>query len=236
MIVQAKPVGQLVLVVAILSAADIVGRWGPWPWADLAVPTCAAIVLALSRWFGLSWAELGLSRGTWRSGLLWGAISAGAITLFIVLAAALPLTRSIFLDDRYRTDTASALRYALFSIPLLTVIPEEVAFRGVILGLVNRSYGRRSGVIWSSLLFGLWHITSSIGLGPQNAGLSSHLSSGMLANVVPVIGAVLVTACAGLVFCWMCWRSGSLLAPVGLHWALNSAAMLTSAAVWALTT
>jgi CAAX protease family protein len=36
-----------------------------------------------------------------------------------------------------------------------------------------------------------------------------------------------------VVFCELRRRSGSLLAPAGLHWAVNGLAVLASAAVWA---
>jgi hypothetical protein len=42
-------------------------------------PVGAGGFLAIARWAGLSWQELGLGRGTWRRGLIWaaGAISFG---------------------------------------------------------------------------------------------------------------------------------------------------------------
>ena len=47
---------------------------------------------------------------------------------------------------------------------------------------------------------------------------------------------VLVTTGAGVVFCWLRLRSGSLLAPIGLHWAVNGVGILASSVVWTLTT
>jgi membrane protease YdiL (CAAX protease family) len=41
-----------------------------------------------------------------------------------------------------------------------------------------------------------------------------------------VVGTVLLTTVAGAVFCWLRVRSGSLLAPVLLHWALNGLGLL----------
>jgi membrane protease YdiL (CAAX protease family) len=51
-----------------------------------------------------------------------------------------------------------------------------------------------------------------------------------------VLGTVLFTAAAGVVFCELRRRSGSLLAPAGLHWAVNGLSVLASAAVWAWAT
>jgi membrane protease YdiL (CAAX protease family) len=44
-------------------------------------------------------------------------------------------------------------------------------------------------------------------------------------QVLLVLGAVLVTACAGLVFCWLRLRSGSLVAPILAHAATNGLAL-----------
>jgi membrane protease YdiL (CAAX protease family) len=43
----------------------------------------------------------------------------------------------------------------------------------------------------------------------------------------------LFTGLAGVVFCELRRRSGSLLASAGLHWATNGLGVLVAAAVWA---
>jgi len=232
--VKTRPPVQIAAVIAVLTVTDVLTRVLHGTSADLVVPAGALLVLGLSRRFGISWAELGLAPGTWRRGLRYAAVAAGIVVVVVTLAALLPLTRTAFLDERYRNDAGAALRYALLAVPLLTVVPEELAFRGVLLALISKPYGRRAGTIWSSVLFGLWHITSSLGLASDNAAVSEHL--GANAQVLGVVGAVLTTTVAGLAFCWLRWRSGSLLAPIGLHWAVNGVAVLAAAAVWSLTT
>lgn len=234
--VNLRPPAQITVVVLVLAVADLLTRVAPQPVADLVVPLAALAVLGLSLLFGATWAELGLARSTWRSGLRYGAAAAALVAVVVSVAAILPLTRSAFLDERYRNDAGAAVRYALLAIPLQTVIPEEIAFRGVLLALISRSYGRRSGTLCSSVLFGLWHITSSLGLATDNEGVSSQLGSGSSAQVLGVVGAVVATTLAGLVLCWLRWRSRSLLAPIGLHWALNGAAVLAASVVWEVTT
>jgi membrane protease YdiL (CAAX protease family) len=49
---------------------------------------------------------------------------------------------------------------------------------------------------------------------------------------VSVLGTVLFTSLAGVLFCELRRRSGSLLAPAGLHWATNALGVLAAAAVW----
>jgi len=137
---------------------------------------------------------LGLAPATWRTGLQYGAASAAGIAGVVALAAALPQTRSAFLDSRYRNKPADALRYAFVTVPLQTVVPEEIAFRGVLLALLRRHYGPRRAAIASSVLFGLWHIPSSLDLAKDNEALSSRLGAGLPAEILGVAGAVVATA------------------------------------------
>ena len=48
------------------------------------------------------------------------------------------------------------------------------------------------------------------------------------------VGAVLATGAAGYVFAWLRRRSGSLIAPIALHWSLNGLGALAAALVWHL--
>ena len=230
-----RPTTQIATIVAVLAAANILARQAPHPWSDLAVPAGALAVVGLSRSYGVTVEALGLARSTWRTGLRYAGVAFALVVVVVVVAAALPLTRSAFLDSRYRKDGWAALRYALLAVPLLTVIPEELAFRGVLPAVIGRTYGRRAATVGSSVLFGLWHISSSLGLASDNAAVSTHLGSGTSAQVLSVLGAVAATTVAGVVFCQLRWRSGSLLAPIGLHWAVNGVAVLASAVVWRLT-
>ena len=66
------------------------------------------------------------------------------------------------------------------------------------------------------------------------AGLRSARSPVRPAGTV--LATVLFTAGAGVVFCELRRRSGSILAPAGLHWAVNGLSVLASAAVWAWAT
>jgi uncharacterized protein len=111
-------------------------------------------------------------------------------------------------------------------VPLGTALLEEVAFRGVLLGLLATLLGTRRAVVLSSLLFGLWHVRPAWGMAVANgAGLGVGLAS--------VAGSVVVTAIAGLAFCWLRLRTGHLAAPLVTHAGMN--ALATFAAHLALT-
>jgi len=204
------------------------------PHASLvAGPATAAGLLALARLAGLSWAELGLGSGTWRRGLIWAGVIVGAVAVVYAVGAALPLTRDAFRDSRYDFGWGEALLTAFVLIPVGTVLLEEVAFRGVLWGLIRRVRGTAAATIVSSVLFGVWHVLPSLGLSSDNEAIGSAVGRGKSAQVITVLATVAFTALSGVVFCELRRRSGSLLASASLHWATNGLGVLASAAVWA---
>jgi len=173
----------------------------------VAGPVGAAGLLLVARRAGLSWRELGLGAGTWRRGLIWALAAIGAVAVVFAIGAALPLTRGAFRDSRYQLSLGHALLTAFVLIPLGTVLFEEVAFRGVLWALLRRARDNKA-------------VGSAVGTSTSGAVLS-------------VLATVLFTGLSGVVFCELRRRSGSLLAPAGLHWATNGLAVLAAAAVWA---
>jgi len=199
-------------------------------------PVCAALLVWLGRLAGLSWRELGLGPGTWRRGLTWAAVVVGIVAVVLAVGAALPLTRDAFRDSRYHVGLGDALLTAFVLIPVGTVLLEEVAFRGVLWGLLRRIGGTFVATTVSSALFGLWHILPSLGLATDNEAIGNAVGRGRSAQALAVLGTVLFTAASGVVFCELRRRSGSILASAGLHWAVNGLSVLASAAVWAWAT
>ncbi|NNH71811.1 CPBP family intramembrane metalloprotease [Nocardia uniformis] len=224
----------IAVVVVVLIGTNLIAHFTT-AWASIiTVPIAAFALLALVRRRGLGWAELGLSPRHWRKGSLWALGAVGVVLAAVAIGAALPITRPFFLADRYAT-VSGALIASMVVIPLQTVIPEELAFRGVLHGTLDRVYSARGVFAGGSLLFGFWHIASSMGLTSGNKGLSSFLGGGALGQIVGIALAVVATAGAGMVFTWLRRRSGSLLAPIALHWAVNGAGALAAAVVWHVT-
>ncbi|MGD9619424.1 MAG: lysostaphin resistance A-like protein [Mycolicibacterium sp.] len=223
----------IAIVVVVLALTNLLAHFTT-PWANVAVVPAAAVgLLMLVRSRGLGWSEIGLGREHWKSG---AAYALGAVTLVgavIAVGAMLPLTRPMFLNDNYAT-LSGALIASMIIIPLQTVIPEELAFRGVLQGALNRAWGFRGVAAAGSLLFGLWHIATSMGLTASNVGFTRMLGGGIFGMVAGVVGAVLATAAAGFVFTWLRRRSGSLIAPIALHWSLNGLGAVAAALVWHL--
>lgn len=219
------------VVVLVLVGTNLIAHFTN-AWASIAsVPIAAVVLVALTRRRGLGWAELGLSPRHWRKGSMYALGAVGLVLAVVGIGVLLPLTRPFFMADRYAT-VSGALIASMIVIPLQTVIPEELAFRGVLHGTLDRITGARGVFAAGSLLFGLWHIASSMGLTSGNKGLTGFLGGGVFGQVAGIVGAVLATAAAGFVFTWLRRRSGSLLAPIALHWSLNGIGALAAAVVW----
>jgi CAAX protease family protein len=223
------------VVVVVLALTNLIAHFTT-PWAGIAtVPAAAVGLVVLLRSNGVGWAELGLGRDHWKSGIGYALAAVTLVVAVIAVGVLLPLTRPMFMNNHYAT-ISGALVASMIVIPLQTVIPEELAFRGVLHGALNRAWGFRGVAVAGSLLFGLWHIATSLGLTSSNVGFTRLFGGGMTGMLAGVMLAVLATGAAGFVFSWLRRRSGSLIAPIALHWSLNGLGALAAAVVWHLST
>ena len=214
----------------LLVAVNVAARYGPAHAMLVLGPASAAALIALARRAGLPYRDMGLSRDRLRPGAVGAAVSVAAIVAVYAVALAVPATRDAFRDPRYQVPGAAAALTAFVAIPLGTVLPEEVAFRGVLWGLIARRRGPLVATAVSSALFGLWHVLPSLRL-RVNPAVAAVVGGGRFAVVAAVAGAVVVTGLAGVVLCELRRRTGSLLAPAGAHWAANGLGALVAAAL-----
>ena len=77
------------------------------------------------------------------------------------------------------------------------------------------------------MLFGLWHISPTLGTLTENEQLDDATESTGGA-ILLVAGTVLATFVAGVLFSWLRMRSRSLLAPVIAHLATNGVALVVA--------
>jgi uncharacterized protein len=187
--------------------------------------------LGIARTAGISWAELGLGRDELGSGVRIGAAAAACAAGTVLAGVVVPSTRSLFLDERAAAGRHRGLAVRLASITLAAVPAEELAYRSALLGLWLGT-GRQRAVAWSSVLFGLSHVSPTLSTMSQTA-VGRHLEERPLRQAAFVGGNVAVTGLAGAVFAWLRLRSGSVLAPVLAHAALNDAALLAARVVHA---
>ena len=202
-----------------LVTANLLSHRVP-PGADVAVGMgmTGGLVL-IARAADLSADDLGLGRRRLPAGLRWGGVAAAATAAGYGVAALLPITANAVPETT--VSWPAILLKVLVVIPLATVIPEEFAFRGVLWGLLRRKSGRAWATGVSSALFGLWHVQSALGGGSANESVAAVVGDGAAGVALRVIGTVLFTGLAGVLFCELRARSGSLVAPMLLHWAVN---------------
>jgi len=217
-------------VVVALTASNVMTnrvlpRWAYVPWN---VGVATGLVWWAQATGGCSGAELGLARRHLLGGLRWGAGAAAAVGAFYAAGAAIPGTRKAFRDDRADRVGVGELAWRLLvEIPLGTALTEEVAFRGVLPALFRRRFASEPNWavradVTAAGLFGLWHILPASALANSNPKLQELPTTS--ARLVAVASSVTGTSAAGLAFTWLRNRSGSVLAPVLLHGAINSGA------------
>jgi membrane protease YdiL (CAAX protease family) len=223
------------VVLLVLAATNVWVHVGPRRLHLVTGPLAALLLIVVARMAGLTWQELGLGRQELPAGAQVGVAVAVAVAVGYAVAVAIPFTRGAFRDTRYRIGPRAALSTALLTIPLGTVLFEEVAFRGVLWALLSRDFGVPAATAGSACLFGLWHVLPALDLARTHTSVQGHTPGGRRGLALTVLATVAFTTLAGIVFAELRRRSGSLVAPIGLHWATNGLGVLAAARVWAAT-
>lgn len=159
--------------------------------------------------YALARPPLGLRPPALWSGVRHGLAAGGVLTLGVAAATAVPSVRRGMVERELPDHPA---RWMLLEIPLGTVWPEEVAYRAILGTEADRAFGPVGGRLLQAVAFGLWHI--------MDARITKN----------PVAGTVALTGVGGWVFGWLYTRSGSLVAPMLMHLAVNESAAV--AALW----
>jgi membrane protease YdiL (CAAX protease family) len=209
---------------ALLAYNGVIGAQ-PWHrrWYAAVNAGAAGAALAAAAASGLTAADLGLGRGTWRPGRLGSGLPAATAAGWLV-AAAVPATRPLLNDKRISSLDGRGLAYQVaFRIPVGTVLWEEIAFRGVLQAALRRVLPEPAAIAVTSGVFGVWHIR------PTAAALRVNGLAGDRGQVrARVAAGVAASAGAGVLFSWLRARSGSLAAPVLLHLATNCVGLVVA--------
>lgn len=212
------------IAVSNVTTNRVLPSWAYVPWSMAMAFVLIAFALGVDR---CTPAELGMGRAAFWRGVAHGGVVLGGTLAVYLVALALPGTRELFADDRVGDVPFVGMAYqVLLRIPLGTVLLEEVAFRGVLLGMLAHRTTTWRAVFGSSLLFGLWHVLPAIGIERTNPVLERLF--GDAGRAVAVVAAVLGTMAAGYVFCALRLRSRSVVAPMMLHVATNSMGFLVA--------
>jgi membrane protease YdiL (CAAX protease family) len=186
-----------------------------------------AVTLIIARRAGTTWTSMGLRRDRAARGLKVGIVIVAAIVIGMAIALTVPAFNDVFRDERFIESSIGLLLFhALIRIPLGTALYEEVLFRGVIFGMLVRRYSPITAAVWSSVLFGLWHVLPVLDVIRTNPA-GSHFS-GAPGVAIAVIAGVISTFVAGLVLLWIRLYANSTLASVLVHIGTNSTAIIAA--------
>jgi uncharacterized protein len=147
-------------------------------------------------------APLGLRPPALWAGLRLGGHAGSVVVVAVAASTAIPRVRASMTARELPDDPAG---WVGVKIPIGTVWSEEAAYRGALKTLASDGFGRQTGRLVQAIAFGLSHISDARETGE------------------PVVGTVIATGAAGLVFDWLAERSGSLAAPMLAHLAINEA-------------
>jgi uncharacterized protein len=208
---------------SVLLAHNIILHRALRPPADAALNLGSAIALtAFARRNGCTPAELGMGRADLSRSLKIGSIAALCCSTGIGIAAAVPSTRRLFLDEQLRgMSLKQTLYHAGLRIPVATALAEEIMFRSALHALFARKHSLPITLAWTSSLFGLWHILPTLDTFDRNPASKIVQVRGCSQPMAAAIGSAGATAAAGLFFSYLRLSSRSVVASVLTHAAIN---------------
>jgi membrane protease YdiL (CAAX protease family) len=211
--------------VAVLAYGYVIVRLVPEAFYVPVNLAAAGLAVALVHRSGADWKHLGLARETLGRGLRLGLLTVVPIAALVATGVALTVSRQFFVEARFAgLGTTQTLYELLIRIPLGTALSEELIFRGALLGLYLRRHTFLKAALFSSLAFGLWHVVGAMGSVQSNA--AGEVLASPAAQAAGVAATVVATGAAGMAFCWLRRRSGSVLTPAITHAALHGLAVV----------
>ena len=183
----------------------------------------AAGMLALASARGASTAQMGLSSDKALRGAARGALLGVPVAAAMLLGARIPTTRRFFRDERIVSANLKDAAYELLvRMPLVTAVGEELMFRAAFEGLLSRRHSATSAALLSAVAFALWHVLPTLDRVHSNPGVA-ETHQGSMARQALVVAAVLgATGIASLGLSLVQRRTGSVVAPIILHYAINA--------------
>ncbi len=221
--------GELVALVALIAATNVLtglllDGWHSW----LLQLGAAGLAVGAARRRGYTLESLGLDRADVVAGLRLGGLVSVAIGAGVAVLAVLP-TSGAFDDDRFvDLSAAEVVVEVCFRIPIVTALTEELLFRSVLLAVLLVALSRWWAIVASSLLFGLWHVLTTLDDLGGNDVTDELTGWGVVASTS---GVVVATTAAGIGFCLLRVRSGSVVAPWLVHTAINASTFLAGVIV-----
>jgi membrane protease YdiL (CAAX protease family) len=200
-----------------LIGASAVLPGGSWQFV-IAGAGLVGVSLAAARFIGLNAAALGIRRAGALRGAVIGALAAGAIAAVDVVVLRLApsiIGHPVGYSPLARVSADELGRHIALFLPLGAVIPEEVAFRGVLLSGLLPRLGVRAAVTASAIAFAVWHGTVAV-FTVMNTSLPVVL-------IVPAIaGALVIVFVGGVIIAGLRVATGTLTTSIAAHWVFNA--------------
>lgn len=191
---------------------------GSWAFVASGI-TLVALSLAVARRAGLDGAAMGVRATAWSRGAAIGVAGGGVIALGGVLGlqlASVIVGEPVVYDPLRGVTEADLVRHVLFFLPLGAVLPEEIAFRGTLVGLL-RGHGARASVVGSAAAFALWHAAVAV------VTVSDTTIVAPSPWFLPaIIGALAVVFAGGMVLAWLRLATDTLATTIAAHWVFNA--------------
>jgi uncharacterized protein len=191
--------------------------------AALTATGVSVVALGAARAWGASWDDLGLgSKRAGRSARV-GIAVALPIASTLIAGSRHPATRGFLADARVvGLSSRDAAYELLLRIPVVTAATEELLFRSVLFAVAHQGLGERRAAVWTSLVFGVWHVVPALHSHRHNTAAADAVD-GVGGREALVVGSVAATAVAGLGLCALRLRTKSVVAPIIVHAAINGA-------------
>ena len=201
-----------------LIGATAILPGGSWAYV-VAGAGLVSVALAAAYRGRLDAEALGLSRTHLARGLAIGAVAGSSLALLSLAATQLApmiIGRAIVYEPLSRVSVPElAIHIAVF-LPLGVVLPEELAFRGTLFGLLQRA-GTRAAVVGTGVTFALWHTAVAVvTVGDTTLALPSPWF------VPAVAGALVAVFVGGVALAALRLRARSLGASIAAHWTFNA--------------
>lgn len=214
---------EISLIVLILLYGTVLARLVPRRFHIVLNFGIAITAIILGFGFGLTSKQMGISIYTIGSGIFIAAAASLVIAIATMLIAIVPPLRKYFLGDNLSKASGKLIAFeAGIRIPFSTALIEEVLFRGVLLGLLLAHYPTFIALVYSSVVFGLWHIFPTIATLEQNDATSAAIQNKKHRKYAGIAGTVTITTIAGLIFGYLRILASSIIAPWLLHWTINA--------------
>jgi len=190
---------------------------GSWQFVLAGAVLIGASLIA-ARILGADGKALGLGLPGAARGAAIGGLAAGAIALLGVVVLRLApsiIGQPVGYAPLARVSGDELARHIAIYLPFGAVIPEELAFRGTLLGGLLARHGVRTAVIASAVAFGLWHGTVAV-FTVMNTTLPVVL-------IIPaIVGALAVVFVGRVIMAALRVVTGTLATTIAAHWVFNA--------------